>query len=92
MPESLPPLRCEIRRPTTELGWLHYGLLAVVVAATMVDVVAITAAREAQARATRARELGRYHLVLDAPTVEVRCAPAPKPTRVNDVLLLRPAR
>ena len=79
MPESFPPLRCEIRRPQPELRWLTWGLSSLILLGTLVDARwVIPAQRRAQAAAL---ELAPARVqVIDG---------APRATRVDGVLLIR---
>ena len=79
MPESFPPLRCEIRRPQPELRWLTWGLSSLILLGTLVDALwVIPAQRRAQAAAL---ELAPARVqVIDG---------APRATRVDGVLLIK---
>lgn len=80
-PESLPPLRCEIHRAPTQLGWLKWSLPAVILAGGMLDALwLIPAQRDAVRRCHRIERRAEPA----APT------PAPRATRVDGVLLLAP--
>ncbi len=81
LPESLPPLRCEIRRPQPELRWLTWGLSSLIILGTLVDALWVI---PAQRRADRAvsLELAPARVQLVTPAV-------PRATRVNGVLLVR---
>lgn len=82
MPESFPPLRCEIRRPEPELRWLTWGLSGLIVFGTLVDALWVI---PAQRRAARADVTS-----LELTPVRVQVAPASRrATRVDDVLLIR---
>ncbi len=81
MPESLPPLRCEIRRPQPELRWLTWGLSSLIVLGTLVDALWVIPAQR------RAGQAGALEL---APArVQVVVPVAPRATRVDGVLLIR---
>lgn len=71
-----PPLRCEIRRPPPELGWLKWCLAAMVVVASLLDALwLIPAQREAARRqaAQAGAELRGYRCrELPAPSTERR--------------------
>lgn len=72
-----PPLRCEIRRPPPELGWLKWCLAAMVVVASLLDALwLIPAQREAARRrgADAGAELRSYRCreLVTAPATERR--------------------
>ncbi len=77
MPESLPPLRCEIRRPQPELRWLTWGLSSLIVLGTLVDALWVIPAQR------------RAALELAPARVQVVVPVAPRATRVDGVLLIR---
>lgn len=80
MPESLPPLRCEIERPSSSPLWLTWSLAALIVVGGLVDALWLIPAE----RARRAR--------LQAPTAIEARVPVTASTpvvRVDGVLLVR---
>lgn len=92
--ESIPPLRCESRRPNPpEGGWLKWALALVVISASALDALwLIPAQRDAEhtrriRAAERMRDLRAWQC---ADTPRPSPAPPPRATRVNDILLLAP--
>lgn len=71
--QTPPPLRCEIRRPPPELGWLKWSMAGLIVVGSMLDalwlVPAQRQAREARERAeltpVRCREVGVREVRVD---------------------------
>ena len=92
MSDSLPPLRCESRRPQPpDGGWLKWSLALIVIGASTVDALWLIPAQRDAERARRER----LERIRDLRSVQCADAPAPPPpappraTRVNDIHLIR---